>query len=377
MPGLYPATPVESLPRQSKPNGAAIVGGDYSPGAPFSVQIDRLGDLVGCVLRLSGNITSAEEPGEPTARIRNPVDLLGNVLTLTVNGKPEAYAHPDLLLLRAMWRRGKMVQLRHDRLTTTECGQTGVKDFALELPLDFMVESIIPSTIGLLFGEGASSPTGIELRGTWGAGPSSLMTNPGDQVVTASLSLEKSIVFAPRGGKGGFDAMQARYGFGHWALNQPAGKDVTSTGAKSFSVDIPGGRAYAGLYLRAVAGSDAQPSDAPWAYAGGLTRIKRGTEILFERATADCISDTAAGLPNFDPTLNGPTDRSGWLVIDPLKGYRAESISVMSRLILSGNGQPLTVEVDAVAGTGHHIDLMTEEMIDPESSASQRYARVR
>ena len=72
MPGLYPATPVESLPRQSKPNGAAIVGGDYSPGAPFSVQIDRLGDLVGCVLRLSGSIASDAAPGdENSARRRS------------------------------------------------------------------------------------------------------------------------------------------------------------------------------------------------------------------------------------------------------------------------------------------------------------------
>lgn len=380
MTGLYPRIPIEALPRQSKVNGAAFVGSTFVAGAPYSVQIDRLGDLIGVDLRLAGSVDTGATPGTPAARRRNPINLLGSTLTLSINGQPEFVAHPDLIYLRSMWRRGKLVQLARDSLTTAELANGSTNyDFSLQLPLDFMVDSIVPAAVGILFGEGRSSPASIELKGTWGT-VSDLMTSPGaTQTVNAAtgLSLDKTIVFNKRGGRDGFDALQAKFGFGHYQLSQPGGKDIASTGARSFSLDVPGGRAYCAFYFRVTAGSTPVVSDAPITYAGGYLRIKRGTEVLFERLLTALINDTASGLPGYNVQTGAAEDRTGWLVVDALKGFRPEALAVMSRMMLSGNGQPLTIEIDCTTSTGAHIDVMTEELIDPESSAARRYSKVR
>ena len=188
---------------------------------------------------------------------------------------------------------------------------------------------------------------------------------------SASLTLFKDFARLKRGnpdGTSGLTPQQAATGFGHFRISQPGGQDVTSTGTASWSKDIPGGRAYCALYFRAVAGSTPDASDAPFANNSGFLRVKRGSDIIFESTLQELKDTTSQGLPT-------TFDRTGLLCVDFLKAARSDEAAVLSRMMLSPNGQPLTLEIDATTSTGAHIDVMTEEFIDPLSSAAQRYGR--
>mgnify|MGYP006276694473 CR=1 FL=1 len=364
---FYPSVPLESIPRQKMKNGGAFSSGAYIAGQPWSVKIDRVGDLLGASLSLAGAVDNGASAGTPSARVRNPGQLLGSVVKLTVNGKEEFSGHPDLLLARAQWRRGRSVQLQSTKLSSTDLGTNSlVLDFAEQLPFDFVLGAQgVPYHPGVLYG--ADTPD-IELSGTWGT-VSDLMTSPGTQSIqSASLTLFKDMARMKRGAGGGLSPQQAAVGFGHFRITQPGGADVTSTGNASWSKDIPGGRAYAGIYLRATAGSAPDASDAPISTPGGFIRIKRGSDIIFEQSLAEAINDTSQGMPT-------SFDRTGLICVDMLKAYMPGEPAVLSRVLLSPNGQPLTIEVDATTSTNAHIDVLTEEYLDPVSSAAQRYGR--
>ena len=367
----YPNPPLESLPRQRMRNGGAFQNGSYSSGQPWSVKLDRVGDLLSASLALSGTVTTGGTPGTPAARIRNPGQLLGSTVKVLVNGKEELSAHPDLLLLRAQWRRGRTVQLQQTSLTSaTLAVGSSTLSFSEQLPLDFVLgQGVVPFHPGVLYGPDAAD---IEVQGTWGS-VSDLMTSPGatQSVASASIVAFKDFARMRRGGpdgRSGLTPSQAAMGFGHYRFSQPGGADVTSTGVASWTKDVPGGRAYCALFLRATAGSSPDASDAPFSGSSSYLRVKRGSDIIYEESLAELKNNTAQGLPT-------TFDRTGLIVVDFLKAFRSEELGVLSRMLLSPNGQPLTVEIDAVTSTGAHIDLATEEFIDPISSAAQRYGR--
>ena len=363
---FYPSIPIESVPRQRQKNGGAFSQGNYAAGQPWSVKVDRVGDLLSCQLALSGSVTSGEGHGTPTARIRNPAGLLGSTVKVMVNGKEEFSGMADMLLARAQWRRGRNAQLQSVPLTSADLDAAGTLDFSCQLPFDFALGATgIPYHPGVLFGQDTPD---IEISGTWGS-VSDLMTSPGDQSVSAAaVVLTKDFARLKRGGNGGLTAQQAALGWGHFRVTQPGGLDVTSTGVASFSKDIPGGRAYASIILRAQAGSTPDASDVPFSTAGGYVRIKRGSDILFEQSLSECIANTQQGFPT-------SFDRTGLIAIDMLRAYLPGEQAILSRVLLSPNGQPLTVEVDATTTTNAHIDILTEEYLDPVSSAAQRYGR--
>lgn len=371
MSAFYPNPPLEAVPRQRMKNGGAFQSGSYSSGQPWSVKIDRVGDLIGANLNLVGSVTTGATPGTPTARRRNPSQLLGSSVKLTCNGKEEFSAHPDFLFTRAQWRRGRASQLQQTSLASADLAvAASTLSFAEQLPFDFVIGSqLVPYHPGLLYGPDCPD---IELSGTWGT-VGDLMTSPGatQAVASASITLFKDMARLKRGPSDGSDGLtpqQAAVGFGHFRVSQPGGSDVTSTGAASWSKDIPGGRAYAALYFRAIAGSTPDASDAPLANDAGFLRVKRGSDIIFESTLRELKYNTSQGLPT-------SYDRTGLLVVDFLKAARADESAILSRLLLSPNGQPLTLEIDGTTGTGAHIDVMTEEFIDPISSAAQRYGR--
>ena len=364
---FYPSVPVESVPRQRQKNGGAFSQGNYSSGQPWSVKVDRVGDLLSTQLALAGSVNTGDTPGTPTARVRNPASLLGNIKVL-VNGKEEFSGMADMLLARAQWRRGRNAQLQSAPLLSTDLDDASASyDFSAQLPFDFALGAAgVPYHPGTLFSQDTPD---IEISGTWGT-VSDLMTSPGatQAVAGASLTLTKDFARLKRGGVGGLTPQQAAMGWGHFRVTQPGGSDVTSTGVASFSKDIPGGRAYASIIIRAQAGSVPDASDVPFQTSGGYIRIKRGSDILFEQSLAECIANTQQGFPT-------SFDRTGLIVVDMLRAYLPGEQAILSRVLLSPNGQPLTVEVDATTTTGAHIDILTEEYLDPVSSAAQRYGR--
>lgn len=371
MSSFYPNPPLEAVPRQKMKNGGAFQSGSYSSGQPWSVKIDRVGDLIGASLNLVGVVSTGDTAGSPTARVRNPSQLLGSNVKLTCNGKEEFSAHPDFLFTRAQWRRGRASQLQMTSLDSNDLGTNGnVLPFSEQLPFDFVIGSqLVPYHPGVLYGPDCPD---IELSGTWGS-VGDLMTSPGatQSISSASITLFKDMARLQRGdasGAHGLTPQQAAVGFGHFRVSQPGGSDVTSTGAASWSKDIPGGRAYAALFFRAVSGSSPDASDAPLANDAGFLRVKRGSDTIFESTLRELKYNTAQGLPT-------SYDRTGLLVVDFLKAARADESAILSRLLLSPNGQPLTLEIDATTGTNSHIDVMTEEFLDPISSAAQRYGR--
>lgn len=367
----YPNPPLESLPRQRMKNGGAITNAGYAAGQPWSFKVDRVGDLLSTTLALSGTVSTGGTAGSPSARVRNPGQLLGSTVKVLVNGKEELTAHPDLLFARAQWRRGRSVQLQQTALDSTALGvDDSTLPFYEQLPLDFVLgQGVVPFHPGVLYGPDCAD---IEVQGTWGT-VSDLMTSPGatQTVASASIVAFKDFARMRRGGpdgRSGLTPSQAATGFGHFRYSQPGGADVTSSGVASWTKDIPGGRAYCALFLRATAGSSPDASDAPYAGAGAYLRVKRGSDIIYEESLAELKNNTAQGFPT-------TFDRTGLLVVDFLKAFRPEELGVLSRMLLSPNGQPLSIEVDAVTSTGAHIDVATEEFIDPISSAAQRYGR--
>lgn len=368
---FYPNPPLESLPRQRMKNGGAITNASYASGQPWSFKVDRVGDLLSSTISLAGTVSTGATPGTPTARVRNPGQLLGSTVKVLVNGKEELSTHPDLLLLRAQWRRGRTVQLQSTALTSSDLAVgSSTLPFSEQLPLDFVLgQSVVPYHPGVLYGPDCAD---IEVQGTWGT-VSDLMVSPGSTqaVASASITAFKDFARMRRGaadGRSGLTPSQAAMGFGHYRYTQPGGADVTSTGVASWVKDIPGGRAYCALFIRATAGATPDASDAPLLTSNGYLRVKRGSDIIYEESLSELINNTAQGVPT-------TFDRTGLIVVDFLKAFRPEELAVLSRMLLSPNGQPLSIEIDATTSTGSHIDVATDEFIDPVSSAAQRYGR--
>lgn len=349
----FPTPPIEALPVELVNNGGAFQGGSYSSGSNWSVKLDRVGHLKRCFLRIAGTVATGGTPGTPAARVRNPVLLAGSRLSLKVNGKEEMAAHPDLLLFRAQWRRLRFL-LETDALTTAELANANqTYDFSQMIPFDFCPPNVLPGQIGLL--NGPRTPD-IELSGTWGA-VGSLMTSAGatQSVATGTLQLLLERCYPTL-------TKSQLAGFGSYILEQ-FGAPVSATGV--FNLEIPGGRAYQALFIRAELGSTPEPSDSVLTSTGTI-RVRKGSEVVFEKPIAAVLRETATALP---------TDqvRTGLYAIDFTRPEMSEQ-AVFTRGHITAGGQPLRVEIDATTGTGARIDVLAEQFRSPSDAAGSRYA---
>lgn len=342
-----------AYPVQVVRNGTAGVNATYSSGADWSIKLDRVDTLLRASLRLKGEVaTGASANG--SARTRNPLLLLGNKVGLRVNGKEEINAHPDLVYLRACWLRGRNAKPIRDSLTTTEMDTDSTTyDFSVELPFDFCPPGNLPDHVGALIC--ANTPE-VELFGTWGAvtAVASSTTNHAIQNTSFSVFLER---ISPA-----YSAEEKASGFGHFVCRQIE-KSVTAT--ETMQVEIPGGRAYTRIYFRAEAAATPEPSDSVFTDATGFLRIKRGSEVLFERSLLQVKADTISGL-EYGETV------TGWRVVDFLRKPH-ELLGVLSRAWVTQGAQPLMLEIDVTTATGAKLQIMTEELVDPIASANMRY----
>lgn len=349
---LFPDPPLGAYPLERVRNGQAAINGTYSSGADWSVKIDRTGVLLRSNLRLVGSVsTGASANG--SARTRNPLLLLGNKVIARVNGKEEISCHPDVLYFRASWRRGRLTKLQRDSLTTTEMDTDSTTyDFSVQLPFDFMLPGVFPDHVGAIITGNAPD---IELAGTWGTIASVASSTTNHALTGVSLAVFNERVNAE------LTPDQAAMGFGHFMLRQIE-RSIAST--ETLQIEIPGARAYAAIYIRAEAGSTPEPSDSVLTSTGYI-RIKRGSQVLFEKSVAEVLSDTAAGL---EPSET----RTGWYAVDFLRlGH--DAMGILSRTHLTSSSQPLLLEIDVTTSTGAKLQVVTEEVVDPLSSANQRY----
>lgn len=349
----FPKPPIETLPVEKVANGGAFQTGSYSSGANWSVKIDRIGHLKRLFLRIAGSVATGGTPGTPTARIRNPILLAGSRLSLKVNGKEEMSGHPDLLLFRGQWRRGRYL-IERDAVTTAELANANTSyDFAQVIPFDFCPPGVDPAHIGLL---NAARTPDIELSGTWGA-IAAMMTSAGatQAVNPAALAVMLERCY-PRLTK------EQLLGFGSYILEQ-FGAPVSSTGV--FNLEIPGGRAYQALFIRAEAGSTPEPSDSVLTSTGTL-RVRKGSEVVYETPIANLLRETETGMPTSGV-------RTGLYAVDFTKPELSER-AVFTRGRITAGGQPLRVEIDATTSTGARIDVMTEQFRSPADTAQGRFA---
>lgn len=351
-----PNPPLESLPRFRVTNGGAFTPGSYSSGANWSVKVDRVDHLLTALLRVDGTITTGASASGATARVRNPIRIFGQTVKLKVNGKEELSARPDILLLRAQWRRGQF-PLQTTAMTTSQVAASSVTvAFAQQLPLDCVLHQVLPSHIGVLLG--AKTPE-IELSGTYGTIGDLVLSPANHAVATANLSLvvDRTRMSLTR--------EQASRGFGHYQISQIQ-QNVTSTGR--LTVEIPGGRAYSAIYILAEAGSTAEPSDSVLTATGSF-RVRRGSDILFEKPIVELKNDTVGGMPSGQVA-------TGYYVADFLKLSPGEQ-AVISRAWITPGSQPLILEIDATTSTGANLVFGLEEIRDPVTSASDRYNTAR
>lgn len=350
---LYPNPPLAAYPIEIVRNGQAGVNSTYSSGADWSIKLDRIGVLLRSELRLKGEVaTGATANG--TARTRNPLLLLGNKIGVRINGKEEQAAHPDLLYLRACWRRGRNAKPERDSLTTTEMDTDSTSyTFSVILPFDFAPPGLNPDHVGAVI---CQNTPDIELFGTWGA-----VTAVASSTTNHAIANTSFLVFNERV-QPNLTPDERALGFGHYVCRQIE-KSITAT--ETLQIELPGGKAYSAIYFRAEAAATPEPSDSVFTDATGYIRIKRGSTVLYERSLAAIKADTVSGLEYGEIV-------TGWRVVDFLKRPQ-DLLGIMSRVWITQGSQPLLLEVDVTSSTGAKLHIMTEELVDPVASANQRY----
>lgn len=358
---FFPDPPVAAYPVEDTEGGTFAPSSTLTAGQDVTLTVPREGDILGISLRLDGELATGATPGTPAPQARAPIGLFGDKLSVIVGGKTEIEAHPDLLLARALWRRGPLAKTELDGPTAAELADDNASpnpDFSIELPIDFHGKGIAPDHIGMLVDSEKISEVQVKFQ----AGSiSDLM----DTVGTHALSTTSFQSFVRTIRRLNLPEAVRNSGFGGYKLTEVE-RLIAASGVDTFV--LPGQRAYSALFFRGEAGSNPVPSDSVFNVASGYIRIKRGKDTLWEKPIIDVVERTETGLAAF---LAAGGSRTGWLVVDFLKDA-PDLVGVFSRAWQSKVATGLTVEVGALTGTGTKYRCLTEE---PQSVAGMRASR--